>query len=108
MVEGSLRTSADWRRSPNACPQLASADGIVLELPLGDAFGEAAALYRSSMHGHRIANGYSGHEPLFYRALRDGVLLEDAAALTELTSLTAGDVRHRSPARPRRPLASLR
>jgi hypothetical protein len=87
VIEGSLRR-LPMATLPDTIPQLASASGIVLELPFGDAFTEAAALYRSSTHRHRIANGYSGYEPLFYRALRDGVVLKDRDALVELSTLT--------------------
>ena len=100
VVDGSLRR-LPMATLPDTVPQLASADGVVLELPFGDAFTEAAALYRSSTHRHRIANGYSGYEPLFYRALRDGVVLKDPDALIELSTLTPVTVlidRSRDPA----------
>jgi hypothetical protein len=49
-----------------------------IELPLSD-FGDFAAMYRATRHGHPIANGHSGFTPPHYLALQ--------------TSLAEGDVR---------------
>jgi hypothetical protein len=87
ILEGAL-TRMPLADLPDAPPALGAARGVVIELPIGDAFAEAAALYRSATHRRRTANGYSGHEPLFHLALRDGLTLEDPLALTELASRT--------------------
>jgi hypothetical protein len=87
VAEGSVR-SLPLAPLPAPAPPIANGDDIILELPITDAFGEAAALYRSTGHGRRMVNGYSGHEPLFHRALRDGLDLDDVSALVELTTLT--------------------
>jgi hypothetical protein len=48
------------------------ADGFaaVLELPLGDTFGDLAAIYRAIDHRHFVINGNSGFEPAHYLTLR--------------------------------------
>ena len=53
----------------------------VLELPVGDANEEIAAVWRSMDHGRRVINGYSGHDPPHHRLLRDALERRDAAVL---------------------------
>src|SRR6202030_574686 len=49
----------------------ARADGFaaVLELPLGDAYADVAAMYRATDHHHAVMNGYSGYLPTHYATL---------------------------------------
>jgi hypothetical protein len=49
----------------------ARADGFaaVLELPLGDVFGDVAAMYRVTGHHHPVMNGNSGYYPPHYATL---------------------------------------
>jgi hypothetical protein len=62
------------------------ADGFaaVLELPLGDTFGDLAATYRAIDHAHPILNGSSGFEPTHYFTLRTALEEHDPAALDGL------------------------
>jgi hypothetical protein len=50
----------------------ARADGFaaVLELPLGEVFADAAAMYRVADHHHPVMNGSSGFEPAHYSTLK--------------------------------------
>ena len=58
------------------------ADGFaaVLELPLGEVFADAAAMYRAMNHGHPVANGASGFEPTHYFTLRTALAEHDPAS----------------------------
>jgi hypothetical protein len=47
-------------------------DAAVLELPAGGE-GDVHAMYRMSIHGHPVVNGYSGFDPTYYTALRQGL-----------------------------------
>jgi hypothetical protein len=67
----------------------ASEPGGVLELPAGDV--DVAAMYRSMVHGHPVANGYSGYFPPIYEAMRSGIESFDPDMLTGLATL---GVRH--------------
>jgi hypothetical protein len=51
----------------------------VLELPLGDAFADAAATYRVTDHHHPLMNGYSGFEPPHYFTLKTALSERDPA-----------------------------
>jgi hypothetical protein len=64
------------------------ADGFaaVLELPLGDTFGDLAAIYRAIDHRHKIVNGSSGFEPTHYFTLRTALEEHDPTALDGLPS----------------------
>jgi hypothetical protein len=55
------------------------ADGYaaVLELPLGDLFGDLAASYRAIGHGRPTVNGSSGFEPTHYFALKTAMTEQD-------------------------------
>jgi len=44
--------------------------GTVIELPLMVGAGDFAAMYRSTLHGHPVANGQSGFFPVHYEALQ--------------------------------------
>ena len=44
--------------------------GSVVELPLAQDFGDFAAMYRGTMHGHPVVNGQSGFFPVHYLALQ--------------------------------------
>ncbi|HTU99012.1 MAG TPA: hypothetical protein VMF13_00625, partial [Luteitalea sp.] len=81
----------------------------VVELPLGEASRDVAAMWRGRAHGHPVVNGYSGYDPFHYQVLKRafhdldpavlGVLAEpgaltvavDTAAdgATELTAMVA-------------------
>lgn len=56
----------------------------VLELPLGDVWRDTAAVYRSTLHGVRVVNGYNGFEPAYYQVLRRGLADHDASILDAL------------------------
>jgi hypothetical protein len=58
----------------------------VLELPLGDVWRDTAALYRSTLHGMRVVNGYNGFEPIYYQTLRRALTDRDPTALDALAS----------------------
>jgi hypothetical protein len=60
--------------------------GAVLELPIGYVMDDVAAMYRSIGHGRPVVNGYSGHFPPHYSALRFALLLRDEGILTDLAS----------------------
>ena len=62
------------------------ADGFaaVLELPLGDTFGDLAAMYRAIAHRHPLVNGNSGFEPTHYATLRTAIDERDPAAFDGL------------------------
>jgi F5/8 type C domain len=66
--------------------QSAGANGVtgVLELPPGDTLGDAAAMYRATLHGRRTVNGMSGYDPLFYVVLRLALDAGDPTALDAL------------------------
>ncbi|HSD26445.1 MAG TPA: hypothetical protein VLL75_04030, partial [Vicinamibacteria bacterium] len=53
-------------------PTEAPRDAVVLELPLGGE-GDPHAMYRTTRHGHPVVNGYSGFDPAYYIALRQGL-----------------------------------
>lgn len=58
----------------------------VLELPLGDVYRDTAAMYRSTIHGVRVVNGYNGFEPIRYQVLRRGLAEADPTILDALAS----------------------
>jgi hypothetical protein len=62
------------------------ADGFaaVLELPLGDGFGDIAAMYRGTDHRHPVLNGSSGFEATHYFTLRSALEEHDHAILDGL------------------------
>jgi hypothetical protein len=71
--------------TPTPAPSLADVGpGVVLELPVGGAFEDAAALYRSSSHRRRLINGYSGYDTRYYAAVKYGLGAEDPDVLGEL------------------------
>jgi hypothetical protein len=51
----------------------------VLELPLGTGFDDFAAMYRATVHQHRVVNGSSGFEPTHYFTLRMALEERDPA-----------------------------
>jgi len=53
----------------------------IAELPLGAAVYDSAALYRSTVHGHPLVNGYSGFDPVHYTILREALEAGDVDAL---------------------------
>jgi hypothetical protein len=57
--------------------------GTVVELPLSE-FGDFAAMYRATQHGHPVANGHSGFFPAHYLALQASL---DAGTLRGLDAL---------------------
>ena len=71
---------------PAAGPAHELAGQTVLSLPLGEPFGDIAAVYRAVTGGHHAVNGYSGYEPPHYEALRTLVAAQDDRALTPFTS----------------------
>ena len=59
----------------------------VLELPLrGSIFGDVAAMYRGTLHGRPVVNGYSGHAPLQYEVLRTALREGDDTVLPALAT----------------------
>lgn len=58
----------------------------VLELPLGDVWRDTAAIYRSTLHGVRVVNGYNGFEPTYYQVLRRGLADHDPSVLEALAA----------------------
>jgi hypothetical protein len=57
---------------------------VVLELPADDGSIDVAAMYRAMLHGHPIANGYSGHTPPHYAILSIALRRGDPSVITEL------------------------
>lgn len=80
----------------------------VLVAPVGDVFGDAAAVYHAVIGGWTAVNGYSGHEPGYYEALRTLSMAGDERAYTLLAArgglhVVEGGRMRRLPAQPRRP-----
>ena len=69
-----------------------AANGPIVELPLGDPYGDVAAMYRQMTHGRPIVNGYSGYFPPHYSALRFGLGLREHDVLTQLAARGVTDV----------------
>ena len=67
-------------------------NGPIVELPLGDTYGDVAAMYRQMTHGRPLVNGYSGYFPPHYAALRFGLALRDHDVLTQLAAHGVTDV----------------
>src|SRR5205823_5869888 len=63
---------------PHALPaeRVAGFDTVV-ELPLGEGFQDAAAMYRATAHKHAIVNGASGYMPSHYEAMGFAVREKD-------------------------------
>jgi hypothetical protein len=57
----------------------------VLEWPIGYVDRDVTAMYRAIVHRHRTVNGYSGHRPAFFEALRMGIGRGEPDALAALT-----------------------
>jgi hypothetical protein len=71
---------------PETWPALrAQRFAAVLELPLGDLFGDLAVMYRATLHGLPVVNGSSGFQPGYYAALRSAVGERDPAAFDWLS-----------------------
>ena len=80
---------------PKAFPALACGGGSrgpIVELPLGDTYGDVAAMYRQMSHARPVVNGYSGYFPPHYAALRFGLTLRDQDVLTQLAAHGVTDV----------------
>lgn len=73
--------------APLELPAALRPDDVVLELPRG-VLEDAAAMYRATIHGRRLANGMSGYQPPHYVAL--GQALEDGD-LDALAALPRSD-----------------
>jgi hypothetical protein len=56
----------------------------VLELPAGEILGDAAAVYRATLHGYPTVNGMSGYEPKHYVVLRLALAAGDRTAIDAL------------------------
>jgi len=56
----------------------------VLELPVGPVFSETATLYRATVHGHPLVNGYSGYVPAHYYVLSTALRARDVSILPML------------------------
>ena len=89
----SLAALADgWPRSmpvadlPASLPREsgALASARVLELPLGEATRDLAAMWRGRSHGKPVVNGYSGYDPAHYRLLKQALKDADPDALQVL------------------------
>jgi hypothetical protein len=70
-------------------PSRVPGSAAVLELPLGNAGNDIAAVYRSIAHGRAVVNGYSGYEPPHYRVVKTGLGDRDDSVLTTLTKFAA-------------------
>jgi len=57
---------------------------LVVELPANDGAIDVAAMYRQTLHGRPIANGYSGHTPPHYVLLSLALGRGDPSVLTQL------------------------
>jgi hypothetical protein len=68
------------------------ASGPIVELPLGDTYGDVAAMYRQMSHGRALVNGYSGYFPPHYAALRFGLTLRDHDVLSALAARGVTDI----------------
>ena len=53
----------------------------VLELPVGELYGETAAMLRATAHGHPILNGYSGYLPPYFDLMAEGFRTFDPSVL---------------------------
>jgi F5/8 type C domain len=69
-----------------------SANGPIIELPLGHTYPDVAAMYRQMSHGRPLVNGYSGYFPPHYAALRFGLQLRDHDVLTQLAARGVTDI----------------
>ena len=58
--------------------------GAIVELPLGDTYDDAAAMYRQMSHGRPILNGYSGFFPPHYAPLRIGLARREQDVVSRL------------------------
>ena len=58
--------------------------GPIVELPLGDIYDDAAAMYRQMSHGRPLLNGYSGFFPPHYSPLRIGLARRDQDVVSRL------------------------
>lgn len=58
----------------------------VMEVPLGDLWGDSAAMYRATLHQARTVNGYNGLEPSFYQVLRRALDDRDPTILAAVAS----------------------
>jgi hypothetical protein len=61
-------------------PAAAPRDAVVLELPVGGE-RDTHAMYRATAHGRPVVNGYSGFDPAYYIALRQGLERAEAGVL---------------------------
>jgi hypothetical protein len=57
---------------------------VLLSLPVNDGNTDVAAMYRQTLHGRPIVNGYSGHTPSHYRILSLALQRGDPSVLQEL------------------------
>ncbi|RPI57517.1 MAG: hypothetical protein EHM55_01540 [Acidobacteria bacterium] len=69
-----------------------SAEGPLLELPLGYTYPDVAAMYRQMSHKRPLVNGYSGYFPPHYAALRFGLMLREPDVLTQLARYGVTDI----------------
>jgi hypothetical protein len=63
----------------------------IIELPLGPEF-DAAATYRSALHGRPVVNGVSGYDPRHYELLQEGLARHDPRVLVALAGPRGLDV----------------
>lgn len=81
-------------RTPELWPAVEPPGGApraTIELPMGPAW-DAAAVFRSMSHRHRVVNGVSGYDPPHYGLLHNGLDGRDPSALLALASFSALDV----------------
>lgn len=57
---------------------------LLLALPANDGNTDVAAMYRQTVHGRPIVNGYSGHTPSHYRILSVALRRGDPSVIAEL------------------------
>ena len=82
----------EWPPARWQAEQCAAPGQALMELPLGDPFADAAAMYRAMFHGHPVVNGYSGYFPGPYGTLRRALSGHNDELLTQLPRHGVGTV----------------
>ena len=79
--------------APARASLLDQAEGIVLELPLGNRNNDTASMWRSISHRLPLVNGFSGYVPPYYWALGYGLDHKRNETLDVLSGLGVGTIR---------------
>lgn len=69
---------------PDSWPRLDGDIKAVMQLPLGDLYNDAAAMYRATQQASRSVNGLSGYDPQHYIVLRLALNARDPTAIEAL------------------------